>query len=163
MDPQTVVASFDVGEQVVPVSIPSWAANLVHEFGFDRAEAALVFARLQPQSMSLIHCDDSDVPNWRRLALSGGADDVASFDVGEQVVPVSIPSWVANLVHEFGFDRAEAAFHRCIVPAISLPAHGLNHPGRLEDLAVISGSILASAIGVVNEPSWWFLPLDGHG
>ena len=71
MDPQTVVASFDVGEQVVPVSIPSWAANLVHEFGFDRAEAALVFARLQPQSMSLIHCDDSDVPNWRRLALSG--------------------------------------------------------------------------------------------
>ena len=55
----------------MPVSIPSWLANLVHEFGFDRAEAALVFARLQPQSMSLIHCHNSDVPNWTRLALSG--------------------------------------------------------------------------------------------
>jgi len=70
---------------------------------------------------------------------------VVSFDVGEQVMPGSIPGWITSLVHEFGFDRAKAAFHRGIVPTISLPAHGLDHPGCIEDLAVISGSILAAA------------------
>ena len=70
---------------------------------------------------------------------------VISFDIGEQVMPGSIPGWIASLVHEFGFDRAKAAFHRGIIPAISFPAHGLDHPGCLEDLAVISGGILAAA------------------
>ena len=63
---------------------------------------------------------------------------VVSFDVGEQVVPGSIAGWVASSVHEFSFQSAEAAFHRGIVPAISLPAHGLNHPVGAENLAVIS-------------------------
>ena len=62
---------------------------------------------------------------------------VISFDVSEQIMPCSIPVWIASLVHEFGFDRAKAAFHRGIVPTISLPAHGLDHPGCIEDLAVI--------------------------
>ncbi len=43
---------------------------------------------------------------------------VVSFDVGEQVVPGGIPGCVASLVHEFNFQSADAAFHRCIVPAI---------------------------------------------
>ena len=42
-------------------------------------------------------------------------------DVGEQVVPGGIPGLVTSLVHEFGFDRAKADFHRGIVPTISLP------------------------------------------
>jgi hypothetical protein len=67
---------------------------------------------------------------------------VISFDVGEQVMPGGIPGFVASLVHEFSFHSAEATFHWCIVPAISLPAHGLNHPGRAESLAVIGGSVL---------------------
>ena len=46
---------------------------------------------------------------------------VVSFDVGEQVVPGGIPGLVTSLVHEFGFDRAKAAFRRGIVPTISLP------------------------------------------
>jgi hypothetical protein len=66
---------------------------------------------------------------------------VISFDVGKQVMPHSIPGWITSLVHEFGFDRTKAAFHWGIVPAISLPAHGLDHPGCIEDLAVISGRI----------------------
>jgi hypothetical protein len=40
---------------------------------------------------------------------------VISFDGGEQVVPGSILSFVASLVHESGFQSAEAGFHRCIV------------------------------------------------
>jgi hypothetical protein len=67
---------------------------------------------------------------------------VVSFDVGEQVVPGGIPGFVAGLVHEFSFQSAKAAFHRGIVPAISLPAHRLNHPGGTEELAVIGGGYL---------------------
>jgi hypothetical protein len=66
---------------------------------------------------------------------------VVSFDVGEQVVPGGLPGWVASLVHEFSFQSAEAAFHRCVVPAISLPAHGLDHPGCDENLAVIGRGV----------------------
>jgi hypothetical protein len=54
---------------------------------------------------------------------------VVSFDVEKQVMPGSIAGWIGSLVHEFGFDRAEAALHRGIVEAISLPAHRLEHPG----------------------------------
>src|SRR2546430_6264142 len=71
---------------------------------------------------------------------------VVSFDVGEQVVPGGIPGWVASQVHEFGFQSAKATFHWCIVPAISLPAHGLDHPGGAENLAVLGGGVLAAAI-----------------
>jgi len=60
-------------------------------------------------------------------------------------MPGSLPGWIASVMHKFGFDRAKAAFHRGIVPAISLPAHGLDHPGRAENLAVIGGSVLAAA------------------
>ena len=71
---------------------------------------------------------------------------VVSFDVGEQVMPGSIPGWITSLVHEFGFDRAKAAFHRGIVPTISLPAHGLDQPGCIEHLAVIASSPTASRL-----------------
>jgi hypothetical protein len=27
-------------------------------------------------------------------------------------MPGSFPGWIASVVHEFGFDRAKAAFHR---------------------------------------------------
>lgn len=88
---------------------------------------------------------------------------VISFDVGKQVMPGSIAGWIASLVHELGFQGAEPAFHRRIVEAISLPAHGLDHPGCIEELAVISGSILAATIGVVDEARRRLLALDGHG
>ena len=88
---------------------------------------------------------------------------VISFDVSEQIVPCNIPVWIASLVHEFGFDRAKAAFHRGIVPTISLPAHGLDHPGCIEDLAVIGSGILAAAIGMMDQAWRGLLALDGHG
>jgi hypothetical protein len=59
---------------------------------------------------------------------------VISFDIGKQVMPGSIPGWITSFMHEFGFDRAKAAFHWGIVPTISLPAHRLDHPGFIEDL-----------------------------
>ena len=75
---------------------------------------------------------------------------VISFDVSEQIVPGNLPDRVASLMHEFGFDRAKTAFHQGIVPTISLPAHGLDHGGSIKDLAVIRGSILAAAIGMMD-------------
>ena len=88
---------------------------------------------------------------------------VVSFDVGEQVVPGGIPGWVASQVHEFGFQSAKATFHWCIVPAISLPAHGLDHPGCVVNLAVTRRGVLAAAIRMVSEAGRRLLPLDGHG
>jgi hypothetical protein len=41
MEPLTIVVSFDVGEQVVSGGIPGWVASLVHEFGFQSAEASI--------------------------------------------------------------------------------------------------------------------------
>jgi hypothetical protein len=75
---------------------------------------------------------------------------VISFDVSEQIVPGSLPGWVASLAHEFRFDRAKAAFHQDIVPTISLPAHGLDHPGCIEDLAVIGSGVLAATDALPN-------------
>jgi hypothetical protein len=49
------------------------------------------------------------------------------------------------------------------VPTISLPAHGLDHPGGAENLAVIGGGVLAAAIGMVDQAGRRLLPLDGHG
>jgi hypothetical protein len=87
---------------------------------------------------------------------------VVSVDGGEQVVPGGRAGFVASLMHECGFQSAKTAFHRCIVEPISLPAHGLDHPGRAEDLAV-GGGVLAAAIGMVDEPGRRLLPLYGHG
>jgi hypothetical protein len=87
---------------------------------------------------------------------------VISFDVREQVMPRSILALIASLMHEFRFDSAEATFHWRVVPAISLPAHGLDHPGCAEKLAVMSGGVLAAAIRVVNQARRRFLSLDGH-
>jgi hypothetical protein len=88
---------------------------------------------------------------------------VISFDAGEQVMPGSRPGWIISLLHEFGFDRAKATFHRGIVPTICLAAHGLDHPGCIEDLAVTGGGILAAAAAVVNQAWRRLLALDGHG
>jgi hypothetical protein len=72
----------------------------------------------------LVRLFGGDIPEGEMEPLT----IVVSFDVREQVVTGGIPAWVASLVHEFGFQSAEAAFHWCVVPAISLPAHGLDHP-----------------------------------
>ena len=49
------------------------------------------------------------------------------------------------------------------IPAISLPAHGLDHSGCLDEFAVFGGGVLAAAIGMVDKALRWLLPLDGHG
>ena len=61
-------------------------------------------------------------------------------------MPGSIPGWITSLMHELGFDCAKAAFHWGIVPAISLPAHGLDHAGCTENFAVTGSGATIGAI-----------------
>jgi hypothetical protein len=88
---------------------------------------------------------------------------VVSFDVGEQVALGSIACWIADLVNKFGFHGSKVALHGGIVPAISLPAHGLDETGFIQGFAIIGGGILAAAIGVMDQARRGALSLDGHG
>ncbi len=83
-----------------------------------------------------------------------------SFDGGEHVVPGSIPGFVASLMHESGFQSAEATFHRGIAAAISLPAHGWNHPQRRRGPC---DNRRRMGCRDRNGGSGRALPLDGHG
>ena len=83
---------------------------------------------------------------------------VVSFDIGEQLSFRRFPRGKTGLVHEFGFQSAEAAFHRCVVPTISLPAHGLDHPGCVVNLAVTRSGIAAPALS----PSLAFMRTTGR-
>jgi hypothetical protein len=49
------------------------------------------------------------------------------------------------------------------VPAISLPAHGLDETGFIQGFAIIGSGILAAAIGVMDQAGREALSLDGHG
>ena len=106
-----------------------------------------------------------------RSACSGDIADsgvdpptiVIAFDISEQVAPCGITIGVVALVDELGFQCAEKALHRGIVPAIRLAAHRLGDGGRPQDLAVIASGVLAAAIGVMNETRPWTAPLDCHG
>ena len=89
-------------------------------------------------SVCLLWCDVSD----------GGVDPpsiVIAFDVREQIAPCGRAIGVVALMHEFGFQGAEEALHRGIVPAICLAAHRLRDGGGLQDLAVVAGGVLAAA------------------
>ena len=70
---------------------------------------------------------------------------------------------VFALMDEFGFQGAEDALHRRIVPAVWLAAHRWGDGGGLQDLAIIAGSVLTAAIRVMDQARPRTVPLDGHG
>jgi len=88
---------------------------------------------------------------------------IISFDVSEQVAASRLPADVVGVVNQLGLQGVEPAFHRGVVPAIALSAQGRHEAIRFQQRAVITGGVLAAAIGVVNEPGSWALPLDRHG
>ena len=55
---------------------------------------------------------------------------VISFDVNEQVMPGSFPGWIANVVHEFGFDHAKGqqGTFGCLAWAFGAAAPGIILP-----------------------------------
>lgn len=85
---------------------------------------------------------------WGDVADSGvdPLTVVVAFDIGEQVTPRGIPIGVFVLVNEFGFEGAEKALHRCIVPAIRLAAHRLSDGGGPPRIARIKQSDITRAL-----------------
>src|SRR6478735_8255099 len=69
---------------------------------------------------------------------------------------------VFALMDGFGFQGAEDALHRCIVPAVWLAAHRWSDDGGLQDLAIIAGSVLTAAIRVMDQARPRTAPLDGQ-
>ena len=65
--------------------------------------------------------------------------------LGEQVAPRGNAIGVLAAVNELGYQSAEEALHRRIVPAISLAAHRLDDFGGLQDVAIVTGGVLAAA------------------
>ena len=70
---------------------------------------------------------------------------------------------VFALMDEFGFQGAEDALDRRVVPAVWLAAHRWGDDGGLQDLVIIAGSILTAAIRVMDQARPRTAPLDGHG
>src|SRR5205823_14707193 len=86
----------------------------------------------------------------------GGVDPlptVVAFNVGEQVAPRGIAIGVFALVDKFGFQGAEEALHRRVIPAVCLAAHRWGDGGGLQDLAVIAGGVLTAAIRMMDRSS----------
>ena len=53
---------------------------------------------------------------------------VEGLDVLEDCPPRGLPGREAGAVDELGLERAEEAFHRRVVEAVALAAHGLDEP-----------------------------------
>jgi hypothetical protein len=67
---------------------------------------------------------------------------VIAFDMTEQFAPRGIAIQVFAVVDQLGFQSAEEALHRRIVPAIRLAAHRLGDGGSLQDVAILAGGVL---------------------
>ena len=52
---------------------------------------------------------------------------------------------------QFVLDRLEHRFHHCVIVAISLAAHRRNDAVRLQDPLIVMRTILAAAIGVLDQ------------
>ena len=56
-------------------------------------------------------------------------------------------------VHEFFFERAPEALHRGVVVAVASAAHARRHVPGGQMLAVRLAGVLATAVGVVEQPN----------
>src|SRR3954451_8266068 len=61
---------------------------------------------------------------------------VIAFDISEQVAPRGMPIGIVALMGQFGFQGAQEALHRRIVPAVPFAAHCLPDGCGLRHLAV---------------------------
>src|SRR5918995_4201256 len=86
--------------------------------------------------------EDFDVFEQRRLGLGTGAE--------------------LGSMNQLGLDRAEERFHRCVVIAVALAAHGCLDAVAVEDLPVRSTGVLNAAVGMMNEASGRCAMLDRH-
>ena len=70
---------------------------------------------------------------------------------------------VANAMDSLVFEAVEPALRRRVIPAVPLPAHLAGHAVFLELVLKCMTGVLASPVGVVQQPRRWFLAEPGHG
>src|SRR5205823_14855657 len=83
-------------------------------------------------------------------------------NVSKQVAPRGITIGIFALVDKFGFQGAEEALHRRVIPAVCLAAHRWGDGGGLQDLAVITGGVLTAAIRMMDQARLRAASLECH-
>ncbi len=83
-------------------------------------------------------CRSALVFGWGQIPQSGvqAARIIKALDISEQVPSRVISGFVVAMVNAFGFKGVKETFHRGVVPAIALPAHGWSDVRRGEGAAV---------------------------
>src|SRR4051812_44555736 len=101
---------------------------------------------------------------WRPVADPGmpPAPIVEDFDIFEQCCFGLPPGAELCSMNKLRFERAEERFHRCIVIAVALAAHGDLDAVAVEDLAIRPAGVLDATIGMVDEALRWSAMLDRH-
>lgn len=72
---------------------------------------------------------------------------VEAFDLVEDIESCLCSGFVPPRVHAYDLELLSEALYRCIVPAVALATHGLDHAQILDQRAVLSVGALAAAIG----------------
>src|SRR5438094_1662773 len=69
---------------------------------------------------------------------------------------------ISQSIDPFDFQRLEEAFHRRIVPAISLPTHRLHHPVTIDQIPMFLAGVLHAAIGMHDQSCQRLAPPIRH-
>jgi hypothetical protein len=70
---------------------------------------------------------------------------------------------VADAMHPLVLEAVEPALRRCVIPAVSFPAHRADRAVRLEFVLKDKAGVLAAPVGVVHQSVCRALPEPGHG
>src|SRR5204863_2070863 len=87
---------------------------------------------------------------------------VEAFDIAKDIALGFCSCGVLPVMDELGFERVEEAFHRRIVVAVGLSAHGRLEASALKGATIVARGILDASIGVMHETSRWPPCLYGH-
>lgn len=77
---------------------------------------------------------------------------VKDFDVIKDPCPCGLAVNELSPVYVLRLQRAEKALRHCVIPAIPFPAHAANHQVVIEGFPVIFARVLASSVGVMQQP-----------
>src|SRR5213593_518518 len=80
---------------------------------------------------------------------------VEDFDVVEERRARGGPRGPERIVHELDLERGEEALRHRIVPAVTPPTHAADDPLAAEGRLVVGARILATAVGVMQQPRGW--------
>jgi hypothetical protein len=86
-----------------------------------------------------------------------------AFDIGEQVAPRGVAIEVLALMDELGLQCAEETLDGRIVPAVCLATYRLDDGSGVQDIAVVAGSVLTTAVGMMDKTRSRAPPLDRYG